>query len=258
VVSRHREVPAVADALTQRSEEHAVVVTDAVFSVDGELAPLRELHTVVRRLGAVLIVDEAHALGVVGPQGRGAVESCGLAGEPDIIVTATLSKALGSQGGVLLASETVVDHLVDAGRAFIFDTGLAPACAGAALAALGVVASTPRLAPDVRARARDLAALAGDATGLPVTLPEAAVVSVLVGSPKDAVAAAAGCADHGVRVGCFRPPSVPDGISRLRLTARADLTDADLEVAATALRHVRGALTRSRDMSGVPSPGPIE
>jgi 8-amino-7-oxononanoate synthase len=235
VVAPHRDPAAVARILAERAEERAIVVTDAVFSVDGELAPLRELHAVAGCYGAALVVDEAHALGVIGRSGRGAVELAGLAGDPDVVVTATLSKALGSQGGVLLAGQSVVDHVVDSGRSFIFDTGLAPACVGAALAALAVLDATPRRASDVRRRARDLAALAARATGLPVTTPEAAVVSVLVGPPKAALAAAAACADHGVRVGCFRPPSVPDGISRLRLTARADLTDRDLAIATAAL-----------------------
>jgi len=233
----HRDPVAVGAVLSGRSEERALVVTDAVFSVDGDVAPLAELTEVTRRHGAGLLVDEAHGVGVVGPGGRGALHAAGLAGAPDVVVTATLSKALGSQGGAVLGTRAVVEHVVDAGRAFIFDTGLAPACAGAALSALRILQARPGLAEAVRGRARELAAAARDA-GLWATGPQGAVCSVLLGAPAATVTAAQLCAEHGVRVGCFRPPSVPDGVSRLRLTARADLVDADVELAAHALQAV--------------------
>ena len=229
VVARHRCVEAVAAALAQRAGRRAVVVTDAVFSVDGDLAPLVALHTVCRVAGALLVIDEAHALGVLGPGGRGAAAAAGLAGEPDVVLTATLSKALGSQGGVLLAHPDVVAHVVDVGRAFIFDTGLAPSCAGAALAALSLVVADPSLPSAVLARAASIA----DLMGVPRTA--GAVVSVPQPSPQEALAAAERALARGVRVGCFRPPSVPDGVSRLRLAARADLADPDLDRLAHAL-----------------------
>ncbi|HEX5494117.1 MAG TPA: aminotransferase class I/II-fold pyridoxal phosphate-dependent enzyme, partial [Mycobacteriales bacterium] len=124
-----------------------------------------------------------------------------------------------------------------AARAFIFDTGLAPACAGAALAALGVLESTPELPDRVRRNTAAVARVAAEA-GLAVPDPTAAVLPVLLGEPDRAVRAAAVCADHGVRVGCFRPPSVPPGRSCLRVTGRADLTPGDLDRAAEALRAV--------------------
>jgi 8-amino-7-oxononanoate synthase len=233
----HADPVAVDAALRGRSWRRALVVTDSVFSVDGDLAPLRDLHGVVHAHGGVLLVDEAHAIGVVA-DGRGAVHDAGLAGRRDIVITATLSKSLGSQGGVVLAARDVVDHLVDAARPFIFDTGLAPMCVAAALAALRLVIAEPELPAAVRRSARDLADAAG-AAGLPATHPAGAVVSVVLGEPDRAVAAAAACRAGGVRVGCFRPPSVPVGTSRLRLTARADLTDADLALAKAALATVR-------------------
>ncbi len=234
-VAPHRDVGAVARLLGERTEPRAVVVTDAVFSVDGDLAPLAGLHATARAHGALLVVDDAHGLGVVGEQGRGAAAAAGIAGEPDVVLTLTLSKSLGSQGGAVLGDPVVVEHLVNTARAFIFDTGLAPAAAGGALAALGVLRADPALAGRVRQRARDLAA-ALSAAGLRVTTPQGAVVSVLVGDPGRAVQAAADLRDDGIRVGCFRPPSVPDGVSRLRFTARADLTDADVARAVVATR----------------------
>jgi len=237
VVTPHRDVPAVEKALAGRAEDRAVVVTDAVFSVDGDIAPLAALAEATRRQDAGLVIDEAHALGVIGEGGRGGARAAGLAGAPDVVLTVTLSKALGSQGGAVLASAEVVDHIVDTGRAFIFDTGLAPACAGAALAALGVIEREPSLAEAVRRRSRQLSAAAREA-GLAATRPDGAVTAVLLGAPESAVLAADTCARRGVRVGCFRPPSVPDGVSRLRLTARADLTQDDVSLAAAALAAV--------------------
>lgn len=225
-----RDDPAAVDALLAgRAEERALVVTDSVNSVDGALAPLRELHAVCRARGALLVVDEAHGLGVRGPGGRGLLAEVGLAGADDVVATVTLSKALGSQGGAVLGPEAVIAHLVDTARSFIFDTGLAPACAGSALAALRVLTAEPHR-PE--AALRVAAALA---SACRVVAPPSAVVSVVLGEPERAVAAAARCAEHGVRVGCFRPPSVPPGTSRLRLAARATLTEAHLACAASAL-----------------------
>jgi len=235
----HRDVAAVARVLARRTTGSAVVVTDAVFSVDGDLAPLAGLHAVARRHGALLVVDEAHALGVVGDEGRGAAHAAGLAGQPDVVLTVTLSKSLGAQGGAVLGPAVVVEHLVNTARPFIFDTGLAPAAVAGAAAALEVLRTEPSLAKAVRARA---AGLSADllAAGLQATAPDAAVVSVPVGDPGPAADAASRLLADGVRVGCFRPPSVPDGVSRLRLTARADLTD---EEAARAVAAVAGVLS---------------
>lgn len=232
-VTPHRDVDAVDAALSARTEERAVVLTESVFSTDGALAPLRELHAVCRRHGALLLVDEAHGLGVRGPGGQGLLYEAGLAGSPDVVMTTTLSKALGSQGGVVLGPEAIRAHLIDAARPFIFDTGLAPAAVGAAWAALRVLIAEPQRARGVLDHAAELARISGDAT-----VPDSAVVSVILGEPEVAVAAAAACLDRGVRVGCFRPPTVPEGTSRLRLTARASLTADEMDLARQVLTEV--------------------
>ncbi len=233
VVTPHLDVDAVAAALAGRDEERAVVVTDSVFSTDGALAPLRDLHQVCRTHRALLLVDEAHGLGVRGAGGRGLLHEAGLAGAPDIVMTTTLSKALGSQGGVVLGSRQVREHLIDTARPFIFDTGLAPASVGAALGALRILADEPWRPEAVLAHARTLAGACGvDGE------PSSAVVSVILGEPVAAVAAATACLDAGVRVGCFRPPTVPHGTSRLRLTARASLTGDELDLATRVLTGV--------------------
>ncbi|MEU5842729.1 8-amino-7-oxononanoate synthase [Rhodococcus sp. NPDC047139] len=221
VVTPHNDVEAVAHSLATRTEDRALVLTDSVFSTDGDLAPLRELHRVCRMHGAILLVDEAHGVGVRGAGGRGLVHEVGLAGEADVVLTATLSKSLAAQGGIVLADRRVREHLVDTARTFIFDTGLAPASVGAARGALKVLRAEPGRAAAVLEQAAHLA----DVTG--VDAPPSAVVSVVLGDPHVAVEAARQCRERGVHVGCFRPPSVPAGTSRLRLTARAGLTDAE-------------------------------
>ena len=233
VVTPHSEVAAIAEALANRSEQRAVVVTDSVFSADGDLAPLRELHDVCRSHGALMIVDEAHGLGVRGRGGRGLLHEVGLAGAPDVVMTVTLSKALGSQGGAVLGPSAVRDHLIDAARPFIFDTGLAPAAVGSARAALQVLIDEPGRAQRVLDRAAELAAVCDVDE-----VPSSAVVSVILGEPEVALAAAAACLQSGVRVGCFRPPTVPAGTSRLRLTARASLSDDDMDLAREVLTDV--------------------
>ncbi|ANI39849.1 8-amino-7-oxononanoate synthase [Mycolicibacterium vaccae 95051] len=232
-VTPHNDAAAVEHALATRSEDRAVVVTDSVFSADGDLAPLRELHAACRRHGALLIVDEAHGLGVRGTGGRGLLEEVGLAGAPDVVMTTTLSKALGSQGGVVLGPAAVRDHLIDAARPFIFDTGLAPAAVGAAHAALEVLIEEPWRAERVLDHAATLASICA----VP-DVPTSAVVSVILGEPEVAFAAAVACLDRGVRVGCFRPPTVPAGTSRLRLTARASLTEDEMTLAREVLTDV--------------------
>ncbi|MEV2275223.1 8-amino-7-oxononanoate synthase [Nocardiopsis sp. NPDC049922] len=216
----------------------ALVLSDTVFSVDGDLTDVAALARTARAHGAALLLDDAHGLGVVGPGGRGSAALAGLDGAEDVVVSVTLSKSLGAQGGAVLGSRRVIRHLVETARTFVFDTGLAPASVGAALAALRVLRDEPDRAEAVRARALDLAEGLRE-RGLEASTPDAAVVSVLAPSPEQAVAWRGACLEAGVRVGCFRPPSVPDGRSRLRLTARATLTDAQV-------RHVVDVIARNR------------
>ncbi|MFI1393899.1 8-amino-7-oxononanoate synthase [Streptomyces sp. NPDC020681] len=226
----HADVEAVRKTLDAHPGRRALAVTDSVFSVDGDAAPLAALADACRDHGAALLVDDAHGLGVLGDGGRGALNAAGLAGGAGVVATVTLSKSLGSQGGAILGPARVVEHLVNTARTFIFDTGLAPAAAGAALAALRLLRSEPELAGRARTVATTLHRRL-TAAGLTAARPDAAVVSVQAPSPEAAVRWAADCRAAGLVVGCFRPPSVPDGISRIRLTARADLTDQQLDTA---------------------------
>ncbi|MEW1681161.1 8-amino-7-oxononanoate synthase [Streptomyces sp. T12] len=236
-VVAHRDPDAVRKALDGHGGP-AVAVSDTVFSVDGDAAPLAALADACREHGAGLVLDDAHGLGVLGDGGRGAPHAAGVAGAGDVVVTVTLSKSLGSQGGAVLGPARVIGHLVNAARTFIFDTGLAPAAAGAALAALRLLRREPGRAARAGAVARELHTRL-TAAGLEAVRPDAAVVSVRAPSPEQAVRWAADCRAAGLSVGCFRPPSVPDGISRLRLTARADLSGAEIERAVRVIGDTR-------------------
>lgn len=218
----HNDVAAVVSALRDRTLARALVLVESVYSVLGDEAPLVQLAAAVATYDAVLVVDEAHALGVCGAAGGGLLSEHGLADRPDIVATVTLSKALGAQGGAVLGSRRVVDHLVNVARPFIFDTGLAPACAAAAHEALVVIEAEPQLPRRARAAA------AAMAVQLNCAAPAGAVLSVAMSGPQAALETQAGLAADGLLVGCFRPPSVPDGVSRLRLTASAGLSDDEL------------------------------
>ncbi|GGM27446.1 MULTISPECIES: 8-amino-7-oxononanoate synthase [Micromonospora] len=234
VVTPHADPDAVAEVLATAEGRPAVVVTESVFSVDGDLAPLARLHAVTRRHGALLLVDEAHAVGVVGPGGAGGVAAAGLAGAPDVVLTATLSKALGGAGGVVAAPAGFVRHLIETGRTFIFDTALPPAIVAGVHAAVELA----RTGDDLRAELTDRVATAVHrlrAAGLTVSAPDAAVVSVTAPDPAAAVSWAADCADRAVAVGCFRPPSTPDNRSRLRLTVNAGVPRPDFDRALTTI-----------------------
>jgi 8-amino-7-oxononanoate synthase len=231
-VTPHSDVAAVSRALSSRSQRRALVLAETIYSVLGDAAPVAELAALAAAHDAVLIADEAHALGVAGPGGRGLLAAHGLAGRPEVVATATLSKSFGAQGGLVLGVPAVREHLINRARPFIYDTGLAPAAAGAALAALRVLRVTPELAERARGNAAILAAAAR------VDAPAGAVLSVPMPGPDEALAGVAAAAEQGLRIGCFRPPSTPDGISRLRLTAHAHHTDEELALAVGVLRRI--------------------
>jgi 8-amino-7-oxononanoate synthase len=233
-VSRHNDVEHVAELLARRESPRAVVVVESIYSVLGDAAPIDDLVALTAEAGAILIVDEAHALGVVGPRGGGLVAAAGQARAEHVVVTATLSKSLAAQGGAVLASPEVREHLVNTARPFIYDTGLAPASAGAALAATAVLRDHPELMARVHANAARLAEACG------VEVPVGAVMSVPMAGPHEAVEAVDAARARGIRIGCFRPPSTPDGSSRLRVTAHADHAAHDLDRVCEVLAELTG------------------
>jgi 8-amino-7-oxononanoate synthase len=230
----HNDVGAVERFLAARTQPRALVLVETIYSVLGDAAPVEELAAVCARHDALLVADEAHALGVCGPDGSGLLHAAGLAGADHVVATLTLSKSLGAQGGAVLSTPAIREHLVNTARPFIYDTGLAPAAAGAASAALAVIQDEPERVARVREIARSLAKAGG------VPDPDGAVLAIAMPGPRDAVDAVARAAEQGVRIGCFRPPSTPDGISRLRLTAHAHLTETEVATATHVLEGLLG------------------
>ena len=233
-VARHNDTADVERILGARTQHKAMIIVESIYSVLGDAAPLGELDEIARRHDAILLVDEAHGLGVAGDHGQGLSASLGLSRADHVITTVTLSKSLAAQGGAVLGHPAVREQLVNTARSFIYDTGLAPAAAGAAIAAIAAINHDPGLASRVRANAATLAEACG------VQPPAGAVLSVPMPGPREALAAVAVCAEHGIRIGCFRPPSTPDGISRLRITAHAHHTADEIARAAKVLSEVTG------------------
>lgn len=237
-VYRHSDVEHLASLLrAHRSARRKLVVTDTVFSMDGDLAPLPEVTEACEREGAILMVDEAHATGIVGPEGRGAVAHFGLEGRVHVTM-GTLSKALGGAGGFVAGSRALVAFLRNRARTFIFDTAMPASVAAAASAALDVLAAEPerpqraralalRFAHGLRARGYD----AGD--------PPSAIVPVVVGEAEAALRMAAALRDDGVLAPAIRPPSVPPGTARLRATLIATHTEAHVDRAVEAFAAAR-------------------
>ncbi|MDQ6754745.1 MAG: 8-amino-7-oxononanoate synthase [Actinomycetota bacterium] len=222
----HSDLAALEKLLAGRSQPRAVVVIESIYSVLGDAAPLDAIAGLCADYDALLVVDEAHALGVAG-NGRGSVHAAGLAAAGHVVLTATLSKALGAQGGAVLGPPMLRNHLVNTARSFIFDTALAPAAAAAAAAACRIITGEPLLVAAVARNAAVIAAVTGVDQGA------GAVQSIPVGDAERALRIAGELEQAGVLAGCFRPPAVPDGISRIRLTARADLTADQTQRAAT-------------------------
>jgi 8-amino-7-oxononanoate synthase len=210
-----------------------LIVTDSVFSMDGEVAPLQEIVELANAYGARLAVDEAHATGTLGPDGRGAIAQAGLEGEVDVVV-GTLGKALGSYGAYVCADAEMVRYLINTARPVIFSTAPPPPAVAGALAALELLQERPHRVQRLRSNARVLRrALAVE--GFPVAEEEMHIVPLVVGDEHAAMRLCQEAIERRVFAQAIRPPTVPAGTSRLRLTVMATHTADELERAAKAL-----------------------
>jgi glycine C-acetyltransferase/8-amino-7-oxononanoate synthase len=237
-VYRHSDLEHLAWGLRQAGERTSLVVTDGVFSMDGDVASLPELLELAHRHGARLMVDEAHATGAVGPGGRGSVSRAGLSGEVDVVV-GTLGKALGSYGAYVCADAGIVDFLVNSARPFIFSTAPPPPAVGAALAALSILESEPELVERLQGNA-EMLRRSLSAEGLEVGHSTTQVVPVRVGEAEATMELCELALKQGVFAQGIRPPTVPEGSCRLRLTAMATHRREDLVAAA----HMVGVAAR--------------
>jgi glycine C-acetyltransferase/8-amino-7-oxononanoate synthase len=229
-VYRHADTEHLEWGLRRAAGRAALIATDGVFSMDGDIAPLPELVELARRHRCRLLVDEAHATGCIGPEGRGSVAAAGLTGEVDVIV-GTLGKALGGYGAYVCGSAAMVELLVNCARPFIFSTAPPPPAVAAAQAALELLAESPNLVERLRANAAALReGLRSE--GLQPIGSETQIVPLVVGEAGDAVALCERLLAQGVFAQAIRPPTVPPGTCRLRLTTMATHRIADLRQAA--------------------------
>jgi 8-amino-7-oxononanoate synthase len=206
-------------SLSLNSCRRRLIVTDSIFSMDGDLAPLPALCDVAERYHAMLLVDEAHATGVFGARGRGVAELQGVKVR-GLIRVGTLSKAIGSQGGFVAGSDALVDWLWNNARTQIFSTALSPAACSAACAAVGIIDSEDgrERRESLTASARLFRQLLRERQVVPLGDESSPIVPIVFGAPETAVAAADHLQSIGFLVGAIRPPSVPRGTSRLRIS----------------------------------------
>ena len=254
VVAPHGDTDAIARALDERTEARAWVVVESYFSMDADGPDLAALRALCDARGAALYVDEAHALGVLGPGGRGRCAEAEVT--PDVLV-GTLGKAFGGQGAFVAGRAVLRDWLWNRARSFVFSTGLAPVSAAAAVRSLQEVIERPELGLRVRdlsarlrvgllsagAAAATLTATGFDVVDRPRLLGFGHVVPIVVGSPARALELASRLRERGVQVQAIRPPTVPTGTARIRLTVTAEHGPADIDRAveafAWAMRDVR-------------------
>ena len=216
------------------------LVTDSVFSMDGDVADLRAVCAAARRAGAMVIVDEAHGTGVLGAGGKGVAELQGVEAEIDVTV-GTLSKALGSVGGFVCGTSAVIETLINAARSFIYTTALPPACAASALAALRIVQREPQRRERVMALA---AGVKRELTKMGFDCGDSAspIIPVIMGEAEAALRAAAFLRERGIWVPAIRPPTVARGSARLRISLMATHSDGDVERLLAAMRELRKSL----------------
>lgn len=207
---------------------NALIVSDAVYSMDGDLAPLPHLLEFSNEFDATLIVDDAHGTGVLGATGRGAVEFFGLNVEQRNVQVGTLSKALGAQGGFVCGSKVLIEWLINAARPFIYATGLNPGSCGAALAALNIIEREPHRIARLH-ETKTLLASGLQKLGFDAKLRPTPIIPVLIGDAQSTLNLSQRLLEKGIWCPAIRPPTVPRGTSRLRVTANAELSDSDID-----------------------------
>ena len=239
-IYRHCDIEHLESLLTQSTKfRRRLIVTDGVFSMDGDIAPLPEICALADRYDAMVMVDDAHSFGVLGEKGGGTVEHFGLENR-GVIQMGTLSKAVGGLGGYVAGSADLIDFLVNRARSFIFTTGLPPTTLAAASAALDVIRSTPEL----RQRLSSNVLLLKNALlekGFQLLPSETQILPLILGAADVASRFAEALLSHGVYAPAIRPPTVPEGTSRLRLSVIASHTPEDLETAVEGFVAARAA-----------------
>ncbi len=236
VVYNHCDMADLKRKVTAWHAEAALIVTDGIFSVDGNIAPLPDIVDIAERSGILVMVDDAHATGVLGPHGGGTADYFGLGKKVDIQM-GTLSKAFASEGGYVAGRQILIDYLVNKARSFIFSTALSPATVAVSLKALEIVRTEPERRATLLAHARWLQERLRTA-GFRVPETQTPILAVIVGEPEMAVRFAEALFAEGIYIPAVRPPTVPPGTSRLRISLMATHTQEDLERAAAAIERI--------------------
>jgi 8-amino-7-oxononanoate synthase len=234
----HNELDKLTRLLSEAdADELQVVITESIFSMDGDAAPLAELAELKRSKKFVLLLDEAHASGVYGPGGAGYAAELGLGDIADVHIV-TLSKALGVAGGAICCSDAFADAVVNFGRAYIYSTAISPALAAGAEAAIAVLHDEPQRQQRVRVVAARLRAALADA-GMNIPHGDSPIIPILLGDERRAIAAAEFLQSRGILALAIRPPTVAKDSSRLRVTLSSEHTDAEIEQLIVALQSLR-------------------
>lgn len=231
---RSRDVDSLEGLLKKSTARRKLIVTDGVFSMDGTIAPVKEIAGLLDKYNATLIIDDAHATGVLGAHGKGTLEELGVA-HPSIIQMGTLGKALGSFGAFVAGSKALIELLMSKSRPFIFTTALPPAVCAASIEAINIVAEEPERRMRLKANYGYLRN-GLEAEGFQ-TLGSTQIIPVIVGEADKAVKTSARLLERGVFIQAIRPPTVPDGSSRLRITTMATHTKEDLDLAIAAIKE---------------------
>lgn len=227
-VYRHCDLDQLARELDKaREARRRLIVTDSLFSMDGDLAPLRELAELADRTQSMLLVDEAHATGVYGEQGTGLCEE--ISQLRGLVRIGTLSKAIGSQGGFLAGTRDLIEWVRNTARTQMFSTGLTPAACGAALESLQIIRTDTARRNRVREHSRRLRARLQALNWNTLGAPDSPIIPIVVGDPQQAVALSQRLLSQGFFVPAIRPPTVPQGTSRLRISLSALHSWEDLE-----------------------------
>jgi 7-keto-8-aminopelargonate synthetase-like enzyme len=218
----------------RRDHRRALIVTDGMFSMDGDVAPLGQIAKLAAEHNAWTYVDDAHAVGVTGEQGRGTIEALGVEGRIDVVI-GTLGKAFGAAGAFVIGSRALREFLINRARSFIFSTAPMPAQVAAARGALAVVRQEPRLRERLRENCRYLRLALATHSIPAIGDVESHVVPIVIGDPLATMAVGASLIEQGLLVGAVRPPTVPTGTSRLRITVSAAHTREQIDQLVAAL-----------------------
>lgn len=236
---RHADLNDLEQQIQQQGNGKRIIITDGVFSMDGEIAPLRELNELAQRYDALLIVDEAHATGVIGPQGAGSWAHSKLRQQEHVILMGTLSKAIGAQGGFICASKMIIEYLKNYCRSFIYSTGLSPFLAGIAHYNIARIRTEKHLLQKLRKNIRIFhTALKKELHEIPEM--QTPILPIIIGEAQAAIDCAQRLRDERIVVLPIRPPTVPEGTARLRVSISAAHVPQDLRESAKIIaKHVR-------------------